>query len=189
MRRLIQEALHVAILLLCTCSCHNKPYPKSMQAADYIVNTVPDSAVVLLEQLKDSISSEPQSTQIYYYLLSTKAKDKAYIPHTSDSLILQVVHYYENKKDKKHLPEAYYYAGRICRDLGDAPQALDYFQKAIEVLEESNKYRLLSRIYSQMGTLYMYQDIYDEAMDSYKKAYQYDILTKDSTDQLMLPSR
>lgn len=182
MRRLIQEALHVAILLLCTCSCHNKPYPKSMQAADYIVNTVPDSAVVLLEQLKDSISSEPQSTQIYYYLLSTKAKDKAYIPHTSDSLILQVVHYYENKKDKKHLPEAYYYAGRICRDLGDAPQALDYFQKAIEVLEESNKYRLLSRIYSQMGTLYMYQDIYDEAMDSYKKAYQYDILAKDSIE-------
>lgn len=180
MRRLIQAALHVAILLLCTCSCHNKPYPKTMQAADYIVNIKPDSAVALLEQLKDSISSEPQSTQIYYYLLSIKAKDKAYIPHTSNNLILQVIHYYENKKDKKHLPEAYYYAGRICRDLGDAPQALDYFQKAIEALEKSNDYRLLSRIYSQMGTLYMYQDIYDEAMSAYKEAYQYDILAKDS---------
>lgn len=152
-----------------------------MQRADSIINIEPDSAVVLLEQLKDSISSEPKSTQMYYYLLSIKARDKAYIPHASDSLILQIVHYYENKEDKKHLPEAYYYAGRICRDLGDAPQALDYFQKAIEVLEEGTDYRLFGRIYSQMGTLYMYQDIYDEAIEAYKKAYHYDTLIKDST--------
>ena len=27
------------------------------------------------------------------------------------------------------LPEAYYYAGRVYADLGNAPQALDYYQK------------------------------------------------------------
>ena len=151
-----------------------------MQVADSIVNTEPDSAVVLLDKLKDSILSEPKSTQMYYHLLSIKARDKAYIPHTSDSLILQVVQYYENKKDKIHLPEAYFYAGRICRDLGDAPQALDYFQKAVDVSDENTDKRLVSRIYSQMGTLYMYQDIYDEAMYAYKKAYHYNTILKDS---------
>lgn len=181
MKTLIQALLQVVFLLFCICSCHNKPYPKTIQRADSIVNIEPDSAVVLLKQLKDSISSEPKSTQMYYYLLSIKARDKAYIPHTSDSLILQIVHYYENKEDKKHLPEAYYYAGRICRDLGDAPQALDYFQKAIEVLEGSKDYRLFSRIYGQMGTLYMYQDIYDEALKAHKMTYHYATLANDST--------
>lgn len=152
-----------------------------MQVADSIVNTNPDSAVVLLDELIDSILSEPKSTQMYYHLLSIKARDKAYIPHTSDSLILQVVQYYENKEDKKNLPEAYFYAGRICRDLGDAPQALDYFQKAVDVSDEKTDNRLTARIYNQMGTLYMYQDIYDEAIKAYKKAYQYDTITQDST--------
>lgn len=181
MKTLIQALLQVVFLLFCICSCHNKPYPKTIQRADSIVNIEPDSAVVLLKQLKDSISSEPKSTQMYYYLLSIKARDKAYIPHTSDSLILQIVHYYENKEDKKHLPEAYYYAGRICRDLGDAPQALDYFQKAIEATEGSKDYCLLSRIYGQTGTLYMYQDIYDEALKAHKMTYHYATLANDST--------
>ena len=152
-----------------------------MQIADSIVDTAPDSAVALLVQLKDSILSKPKSTQMYYNLLSIKAKDKAYIPHTSDSLILQVIHYYEQREDEKHLPEAYYYAGRTYRDLGDAPQALDYFQKAVDRIGKGKDYELYSRMYSQMGTLYMYQDMYEEAMKASKKAYQYDILAKDST--------
>lgn len=152
-----------------------------MQIADSIVDAAPDSAVALLAQLKDSILSEPKSTRMYYNLLTIKAKDKAYIPHTSDSLILQVIHYYENKEDEKHLPEAYYYAGRTYRDLGDAPQALDYFQKAVDRIGDGKDYKLYSRMYSQMGTLYMYQDMYEEAMKASKKANHYDILAKDST--------
>lgn len=181
MRTQIQVLLFAILLLLCACSCRNTSYPKAMQLADSIVNTSPDSAVVLLEQLKDSILSEPQSTQMYYHLLSIKAKDKAYIPHTSDNLILQVIHYYEEKEDEKYLPETYYYAGRIYRDLGDAPQALDYFQKTIDLIGEGTDYKLNSKVYSQMGTLYMYQDIYDEAMKAYKKAYKFGALTNDST--------
>lgn len=151
-----------------------------MQMADSIVNTSPDSAVVLLEQLKDSILSKPKSTQMYYHLLSIKAKDKAYIPHTSDSLILQVIHYYEEKEDEKYLPEAYYYAGRIYRDLGDAPQALDYFQKTIDLIGEGTNYKLYSKVYSQMGTLFLYQDIYDRAMNAYKKANNCNSIAKDN---------
>lgn len=172
--------LHAIFLSLCVCSCQHNPYPRSMQIADSIVDTAPDSAVALLVQLKDSILSEPTSTRMYYNLLSIKAHDKAYIPHTSDSLILQVIHYYEHKEDEKCLPEAYYYAGRIYRDLGDAPQALDYFQKAVDKIGEGRDYKLYSRMYSQMGTLYMYQDMYNEAMKAYQKAYPYDILAKDS---------
>ena len=42
-------------------------------------------------------------------------------------------------------------------------------------------YNLSSRIYSQMGTLFVYQELYNEAPEMFRKAYWYDSLLKDST--------
>lgn len=168
------------LLLMCICACTNKPYPQSLRVADSLIHNNPDSAVILLEELKRSMAFEPQATQMYYQLLTIKAKDKAYIPHTSDSLIKTVVKYYEERKDRERLPETYYYAGRVYRDLGDAPQALEYLQKAIESTKDCTDYRLISRIYSQTGTLYLYQDTYDQALEVFRKAYQYCLSDKDS---------
>lgn len=173
--------LTIILLPLYFLSCDSKPYPHVLQSADSLANICPDSAIVLLEQFKDSISQEPRETQMYYQLLTIKAKDKAYITHTSDSLILEIVRYYESKKNEKHLPEAYYYAGRVYRDLGDAPQALDYFFKAIDASSDTpTDYKLMSRIYSQIGTLYLYQDVYDKAPEAFIASYKYNILAKDS---------
>lgn len=174
------KLLSVCLLLLCCHACHRKPYPAILQAADTLTYIHPDSACNLLERLKDSILTEPQSTQMYYQLLNIKARDKAYITHTSDSLIQQVLRYYEKKNDKRHLPEAYYYGGRVYSDLGDAPQALGYYQKAAELLEGGTDYKLLKVIYSQMGRLFLYQGVYEEAMKAYKKSQQYQVLSKDS---------
>lgn len=168
------------LLLMCICACTNKPYPQSLRVADSLIHNNPDSAVILLEELKRSMAFEPQATQMYYQLLTIKAKDKAYITHTSDSLIKTVVKYYKERKDRERLPETYYYAGRVYRDLGDAPQALEYLQKAIESTKDCTDYRLISRIYSQTGTLYLYQDTYDQALEVFRKAYQYCLSDKDS---------
>lgn len=168
------------LLLACICACNNKPYPQSIRVADSLVYSNPDSAITLLEQLKGSMAFEPKVTQMYYRLLTIKAKDKAYITHTSDSLIKTVVKYYEEKKDKERLPEAYYYAGRVYRDLGDAPRALDYFQKALESSNEYTDYRLVSLMHNQMGMIFLYQDIYDKALDAFNGAYHYSTISKDS---------
>lgn len=171
-------------LLLCFCACGRKPYPQSLIVADSLASVQPDSAIALLNTLKDSMKIESESTQMYYQLLCIKANDKAYIRHTSDSLILSVLHYYIKKDDKRHLPEAYYYAGRVYRDLGDAPQALDYFAKAIEASPENAGYRVKSKIYSQMGTLFLYQRTYDEALKMFKEAQKCNIMLKDSASMV-----
>lgn len=114
---------------MCICACTNKPYPQSLRVADSLIHNNPDSAVILLEELKRSMAFEPQATQMYYQLLTIKAKDKAYITHTSDSLIKTVVKYYEERKDRERLPETYYYAGRVYRDLGDAPQHWNIYRR------------------------------------------------------------
>lgn len=174
-----------ALLLLCLCACRNKSYPHAMQVADTLVYNHPDSALALLSQLEDSIDTAPEATQMYYRLLCIKAQDKAYITHTSDSLILQVIRYYEGKNDRKHLPEAYYYGGRVYADLGDAPQALDYYQKAAELLEGGTDHRLMVVVYSQMGELFLFQGVYEEAMKAYKQAYRYSALTQDDRSMIV----
>lgn len=176
----IRTASLLAILFLSFCSCGNKPYPNAMNRADSIVSEYPDSAFIILQEIGKDIYTYPQDTRMYYYLLYTKAKDKAYIPHTTDKLMQIVVQYYERKKDSKHLPEAYYYTGCIYRDLGDAPQALDYFKKSLEASKGSTDYKVVSLIYSQIGTLYLFQDVYDAAMEAFRKAYNYNLLAKDS---------
>lgn len=133
-----------------------------------------------MNKLKDHIETAPRSVQMYYQLLCIKANDRAYIPHSSDSIILPILNYYK-QTDDLHLPETYYYAGRIYRDLGDAPQALDYFNNTLDALpSSSDSYSLKSKVYSQIGTLFLYQDIYDEALKMFKEAFHYDLLLEDS---------
>ena len=120
------------LLLLCLClvACRQAPCPALLLQADSLLRTGPDSAMALLRQAAPLMAQEPEATRMYYRLLCVKAADKAYVPHTSDSLIRPVIAYYEEHRDKRHLPEAYYYGGRVYRDLGDAPQAVVYLQRA-----------------------------------------------------------
>ena len=174
--KLTERLILLFIIQLCFWACDNKPYSHLMSMADSLTNTNPDSAVIYMNKLKDHIETAPRSVQMYYQLLCIKANDRAYIPHSSDSIILPILNYYK-QTDDLHLPETYYYAGRIYRDLGDAPQALDYFNNTLDALpSSSDSYSLKSKVYSQIGTLF----IYDEALKMFKEAFHYDLLLEDS---------
>lgn len=135
----------------------------------------------LLDRLRDSLSSFDEEQHMYYDLLDLKVNDKMYVRHTSDSLIKRITAFYETYGDRDKLLESYYYMGRVYRDLNDAPEALKYFQKALDVAGDTRKYRLLSNVYSQMGTLYFYQNVYENAIRMHEKAAQYKLLKGDST--------
>jgi len=179
MKRILE--LVILLFVFSLYACKDRSYPRILVAADSLTYANPDSAITLLKQLKIQISHGSEATQMYYRLLQIKANDKAYVTHTSDSAILPIVRYYEKKKSKAHLMEAYYYAGRVYRDLQDVPQALDYFQRAAQASYGSTDYRLISKIYAQIGTLFSYQDIYDESLEMFKRAYPYSIMAKDSS--------
>lgn len=163
--------------LLCLCGCKDKPYPKILLMADSLTNVHPSSAITVLQEQKDSMKLVSEEAQMYYRLLCVKAADKAYIPHTSDSGIISILHYYMKKRNSPYLVEAYYYAGRVYQDLGDAPQALEYFRKASELPNVDDD--LKSKIYSQIRTLFSYQKIYDEALKVSQESYLFDSLRND----------
>ena len=135
----------------------------------------------MLDRLRDSLSLFDEEQRMYYDLLNLKVNDKMYVRHTSDSLIKRITAFYETYGDRDKLLESYYYMGRVYRDLNDAPEALKYFQKALDVAGDTRKYRLLSNVYSQMGMLYDYQNVYEEAIRMHEKAAEYELLEGDST--------
>ena len=167
-------------VLLCLSGCRPKPYPSLLLAADSLVSVLPDSACALLVSYAADTADEPQYVRMYYRLLCIKAKDKAYIVHTSDSAILPVVAYYEHHKRLPHLPEAYYYAGRVYSDLGDAPQSLAYFQRALDAMREDEDMKIKTKTYAQMGTLFIFQHLYSNALEMFKQSLQCDFTMKDS---------
>ena len=153
--------------------CVSKPYPEALRQAERCMEANPDSACLYLATLDSGISAEPEETRMYYYLLKTKANDKLYVKHTSDSLMLQVVRFYEHGGDADKLMEAYYYLGSVYRDMNDAPRALKAFQQAAEAGKESLNYRVLGLINEQIGTLFAYQELYSESLNAITKAIQY----------------
>lgn len=152
-------------------SCSDNRYPESLIVADSIADKNPDMAVAMLNSMRPQIMTAGDAVKNYYALLQIKAADKAYITHTSDTVILRLVDYYENGGDKALLPMVYYYAGRVYRDLQDAPQALDFFRKAEDVIKNcgSENTKLLAYIYGQTGTILDYQGFYKEALKEFVK--------------------
>ena len=145
-------------------------YPITILQAENCMNTHPDSALTFLQGMEDNITDYPEEVQMYWHLLTIQAKDKQYVIHTSDSLINQIVQYYEEYGDENKLMMAYYYQGSVYRDMNDVPKALKAFQKALERKVPNND--LLIKAYNQMGTLFMYQGLYDEVIQVNRKAIE-----------------
>jgi tetratricopeptide (TPR) repeat protein len=147
--------------------------------ADSLCDTNPDSALSLLSSIGKDSMQMTEADLMYWRLLCIKAADKAYIPFTTDSAAVAVMHYYENGGDQSLLPTAYYYAGRASADIGDAPQALDYYQKALDVIEYNKYKRLDGILYAQMGYLYRNQELYSFAMEAHRKCLEWSIRNAD----------
>ncbi len=161
-----------AIILIMTLAGCGGEYPRDLVVADSIADgNNPKMAIDMLDGLRTTARSYSSRDKYYYELLKIKAADKAYIKHTSDSMILEIIDYYEGVGDKALLPMAYYYGGRVYRKLGDAPQALSYFQKCMEHPLLNDKLR--ASLFLQMGELYVLHNAFDLAIETHTKSYEY----------------
>ena len=159
----------LSILLLTACGESGRVQFQQLQQIDSIAEVNADSAIVMLNAInRDSLWGN--DNKYYFDLLNIRANDKAYIAHTSNSAILSVINYFENHDFYNLLPVAYYYGGRVYSDLGDAPQALEYFQKALNCENINSRFEIVA--YSQMAGIYHKQKVYDLAIPTYKKAIE-----------------
>ena len=104
MRKILILSLLFSLLLLGCGGKHH--YPTVLLMADSLCEVNPKAAIDTLDRLEKPMAQAPEPDRMYYRLLCIKAADKAYIPHTSDSLIRTVLDYYEHGGDPSLLPTA-----------------------------------------------------------------------------------
>ena len=167
-----------AATLFMSCSKHNTD--SRLLRIQQTVSDAPEKALASLDSINPSQLSE--ADRHFYDFLTIKARDKAYIYHKSDSLILSVIDYY---KGYDLYPEALYYGGRTYSDLGDYPTALRYFQKALDLLPSNTSDReLRNRVLSQTGGLLSRIGLDNQSLPYLKESLK---LTKERGDTLNLP--
>ena len=166
--------LLISILLS---ACSEKPHDDRLTRVAELADSMPEDALALLDSIDASALSD--ADRHYFDFLTVKASDKAYIDHTSDSLILDVIDYY---RGKDLYPEALYYGGRVYSDLGDYPTSLEYFHRSLDLLpSDTENQELRNRVLSQTGRLLDSLSLYDEAIKCINSSLEIDRLFQDTT--------
>ncbi|MBR4160467.1 MAG: hypothetical protein IKT87_02145 [Bacteroidaceae bacterium] len=122
---------------------------------DTLSDENPDTVLTMLDRM--DFSSMSKFERMHAELLKGKAMNKAYVNFTTDSVMLEVVDWYERHGNANQKMLAYYILGCAYRDLEDAPSALKYLNLAVDAVDEKDgdcDLHTLMRVYSQMGGLY-----------------------------------
>ena len=182
--------LLLIIMLLASCA-GNRKYDDLMQRADSIMNADDDSAKVairMLDGVKSQLPEFSQSQKMRYELLRHKAMNKACITFTSDSVMKEVVDYYDHHGSANERMLANYVLGCVYRDMHEAPMALEYYNKATEQADTTAAdcdYGTLYRVYSQMGFLFSKQYLLYQELNAFDKAEKYAYLAKDTFNAIV----
>ena len=178
------------IMILASCA-GNRKYDDLMQRADSIMNVNDDSAKVairMLDGVKSQLPEFTQSQKMRYELLRHKAMNKACITFTSDSVMKEVVDYYDHHGSANERMLANYALGCVYRDMHEAPMALKYYNKATEQADTTAAdcdYGTLYRVYSQMGFLFSKQYLPYQELNAFDKAEKYAYLAKDTLNAII----
>ncbi len=174
----------IAILAMLAASCTRRSTDARLERIAQYVGNQPRKALAAL----DSIDYPALAThdRHFYDFLRIKASDKAYIDHTSDSLVLDVIRWYEANPQYGLYPDALYYGGRVYCDLGDKPTALRYFQQALDLLPETtDKTALRACVVSQTGRLLDNLRLYKESIPYIEESLRMDRMLNDTLNEIL----
>ena len=191
-RGMKEKVIYLLLILLILASCAgNRKYDDLMQQADSIMNADDDSAKVairMLDGVKSQLSEFTKKQRMRYELLRHKAMNKACITFTSDSVMKEVVDYYDHHGSANERMLANYVLGCVYRDMHEAPMALKYYNKATEQADTTAAdcdYGTLYRVYSQMGFLFSKQYLPYQELNAFDKAEKYAYLAKDTLNAII----
>ena len=161
--------------------------PQALVLADSLMNSRPDSALVVLEGAEGDMAGEPKSVRMRYQLLRHQAMNKAFVPFTTDSLMLDVTDYYDRHGTPNNRMLAHYLLGCVYRDLKEVPHAIDCFKEAITQADTTSTdydIQLLGCVYSQMAWLYHQQLLLTYEIEARRKAMRYAHLSNDTLNAI-----
>lgn len=178
-KRLLVLIIPILITMSFFTNCGGHKHDPRLERISELVSEKPEDALDSLQLIDEN--NLDASNRSFYNLLTIKARDKAYIVHTSDSLILSVIDYYTDHHDDALTPEALYYGGRVYSDIGDYPTALNYFQQALDLLPENTSNIILrGNVLSQTGSLLERLGMFKQAIPYIKDVIEINRHTNDT---------
>ena len=166
----MKQILPICLFLLLVTSCKERPeVSATLDRAEELMESAPDSALTLLQTL-DTETFRKRSTHARHALLFTQAQDKNYIDETNDSLISIAVDYYRQHGDVRSRFLSLYYNGRVLTNAGDHLNAMLAYAEAKELVEELRDNYYTGLLYTQLGNLY--REFYDfpKSLEAYRMA-------------------
>ena len=179
------------LIFMSLSSCSNRKYEQTITRADNLMELSQDSArsaLAILDSIRPDLSKMGKSTQMRYQLVYAKGMNKGYVDFTTDSLMKEIVDYYDNHGTCQQQMLAHYLLGCVYRDLGDSPASLSCYNDAVEKVDTMSSdcdYKLLTRVYEQQGALFLSQSMPQNALSAYQKAEKYAWIAKDTLSAVL----
>lgn len=159
------HSILVLMLLSLACStisCSGTKEQETLNRAEMLMESHPDSALTILSTIdKEQLSDNRQKAK--YALLMSMALDKNYIDTTSFEVLQPAIDYYLEKGTPDERLQTYYYQGRIFQNQGDRDKALNSFVKGVD--DAANCTDSISLIRTYAAQAYLFYEFYD--FDSY----------------------
>ncbi len=174
----MQQTMKIVLLLatlLLAVACKESTVEQWLNRAEACMEGNADSAYRCLQYIADAEEWDDEQ-RARYALLHTQAMHKCHIPLEDDSLINTAVTYYADSRDRHRLALSLLYKGLVHKQCGEVAQAIEAFVGSEQAFDgvEDNQYKAL--LYSHYASLLMKQEMYEGALDYYKKSHLYKLL-------------
>ena len=160
-RNILLLVLFLASLLP---ACKEKDVmPAELQEINEMLEGKPGNPYYPLRDYKQKAHEQPEAIRMYYDFLTIKFENRHMV--------------YDRRSELYH---------HIYAKMGDAPCALDYYHQALNAASAQTDTRLMQRIYFQMGHLFWFQSVYNEALKAQLKALSYKQLAADTLSEIFI---
>ena len=168
----------IIIVLVAACD-RNTSILRQMDMAENLMDTKPDSAIVLLENIP-IININDKKIAARYALLKSMALDKNYIDTTTFDVLQPAIDYYKRNGTSNEKLRTYYYQGRIYQNRGDDESAMNSFMNGCDLKQLVTDSLLLAHTLVAQGTLHLKQyKINEFVRDNIEAARLYGAVGKD----------
>lgn len=172
-KRLITIFIFTGMLFLgVSCRFQDKKFKPIFERAEALLETHPDSALVLLNKI-NSPKSLGKSLYYEYFLLHIQAKYKSDKDITADTLIFTIRDYFQNRDKPGETALATFYCGRVYQEQNKHKEALQQYLDTEQLLKQNQDFNLKGLCQSAIGNIYYQQFLDDKAIGHYKTAIEY----------------
>lgn len=188
---MFSTACFLMMLSLLFCGCEQmrlKEVPEEMRVIEEVVLQNPELAVELTEEFEQRSQNYDELTRMRFELLKIRVRDKNYEVQKNDKQIKSLVQYFEGNGTPNDIMAAYYYMGRINRDLGRPQDAMRWFKSAYHIADTADldfNRDIFTGVVAQIANTYLHSYNFKEQMKWLKIMESYAVSSDYSTYKSM----